>query len=162
MSYLTEKFEELSISKDKKFKNFVFIVNDKIRIKDISKKPGVYIILEKEEPIYVGSTGKGKANLRTRFQNLFYYNKKKYPNEKRPSDPFNHTLTYRLVDPNKIGRFKHPDEVRKFYLNNCSFKLVETETVQAARALEGVLILQLEPTYNKEKVLTRLKEEAYA
>lgn len=23
-----------------------------------------------------------------------------------------HTLTHRLVDPNKIGRFKHPDEVR--------------------------------------------------
>lgn len=148
LNYLTQKFEELLNSKDKRFKNFVFIVNNRIKIEDMPKKPGVYIIFEKREPIYVGSTGKGNANLKKRFHDLFYYNKKSYPNKKRPSDPFNHTLTYRLVDPNKIGRFKHPDEVMNFYLDKCSFRLVETETVQEARALESILILQLNPKYN--------------
>ena len=148
LNRLTRKFEELLDSKDRRFKDFVSIVDGKIRIKDVPKKPGLYIIFEKQEPIYVGSTGKGNANLRTRFHDLFYYNKKSYPNERKPSDPFTHTLTYRLVDPKKIGRFRHTDEVRKFYLNNCSFRLVETETVQEARALESILILQLKPKYN--------------
>ena len=148
LNYLTLKFDELLNSKDHRFKDFVFIVGDRIKIEDMPKKPGVYIIFEELEPIYIGSTGKGNANLRTRFHDLFYYNKKNYPNKKRPSDPFNHTLTYRLVDPYKIGRFEHPDEVRNFYLNECSFRLVETETVQEARALESILILQLNPKYN--------------
>lgn len=147
-NYLTTKSKELMSSDYKKFRDFVSIMGGRIKIKDIPKKPGVYTIYEDKKPMYIGSTGKGNANLKSRFHDLFYYNKKKYPDKKKPSDPFNHTLTFRLADPNKIGRFKHPEDVRYFYLNKCSFKVVETETVHEARALESILILQLRPIYN--------------
>lgn len=145
---LTTLLEELISSDLRAFADFVSIVNERIKIWGISKSPGVYIIFEGEKPVYVGSSGKGNANLRTRFHDLFYYNKSRYPDKKDPSEPFNHTLTYRLTDPNRIGRFRHPDETREFYLTKCSFKVVETKTVQEARALESILILQLQTKYN--------------
>ncbi len=145
LNNLKQKLEELLKSEKIKFKDVVSI-NDRIGIGEVPKKPGVYVIYENNKIIYVGSSGKGKANLKTRLRELFYYNKRAFPNKENPSEPFNHTLTSKLV--NDAGRFVHPDEVRKFYLDECSFRFIETETVREARALECILILQLNPIHN--------------
>lgn len=133
------KFIELLESRPRRFKDVVPI-NRQIRINGIPRKRGVYIIFEEDRIIYVGSSGKGKANLKTRFYDLFYYNKN--PESK---SPFNHTLTRKLV---KSGRFKTADEVRNFYLEKCTFSFIEMETIEQARVLEDLLILESTPFYN--------------
>jgi len=140
LGFFAEKFIELLECKQRRFKDVVSI-NDRIKIKEILKKPGVYIVFEEGEIIYVGSSGKGKANLTTRFHDLFYYNKN--PESK---SPFNHTLTRKLV---RKGRFKTADEVRNFYMEKCTFGLMEMTTIRRARVLEDLLILETAPRYNE-------------
>lgn len=149
LSRLTSLLKQLATLEFNRFSDFVSIEDGEIRIKNIPRSPGVYVIFEGKKPIYIGSTGKGAASLKTRFRDLFYVNMKRYPDSVKPSEPFNHTLTYKLTSSKKTGRFRHPDKTRKFYLTKCSFKVVETRNVNEARALESILILQLQPEYNE-------------
>ena len=139
LEIISRKFVELVESRPRRFKDVVSI-NHKIRIHGIPKEPGVYIISDEDEIIYVGSSGKGKANLKTRFRDLFYYNK-----NPESTSPFNHTLTHKLV---KSDRFGTADEVRNFYLEKCTFRLIEMDTIRQARVLEDLLILVSDPSYN--------------
>lgn len=142
LGYFTQKYEELSNSKELKFINFVS-VDPRIKVGGVPEKPGVYIIYERGKPIYVGSSGKGKANLRTRFHDLFYFN----PNPKS-KDPWNHTLSFKLMDSKKIGRFETIDQLREFYFTKCTFKFIEMRNVREAKVLEDLMILKLNPLYN--------------
>jgi hypothetical protein len=106
---------------------------------------GVYVVFEDDNPIYVGSAGKGNHVLKYRIGDLFGYS----PGAK--TNPFYHTLTRKLV--RKRGNVKDLkqalDDVRRFYLENCSFKAVETDTIDQARMLEQVFIILLgHPKYN--------------
>ncbi|MFW6111149.1 MAG: hypothetical protein ACOC6H_03840 [Thermoproteota archaeon] len=105
---------------------------------------GVYVVYEGNKPIYVGSAGKGERPLKYRIADLFCYS------SDSESDPFYHTLTEKLVkEKNMEDTQKALDEVREFYCEKCSFKVIKTGTVDLARMLEQVLIVLLgHPKYN--------------
>lgn len=141
---IKEKCVELNNSKHLDFKDFVKLDNwgPKPRLLEFI---GVYVVFEGNTPIYVGSAGKGKHVLKFRIADLFSYSPKSKTNK------FYHTLTSKLVQKQSRlkGLERALDDVRKFYLENCSFKVVRTDTIDQARMLEHVFILLLNhPKYN--------------
>lgn len=103
---------------------------------------GVYVIYHNEEPIYVGSAGKGGHVLRYRLMDLFAYS----PHAKR--NHYYHTLTKKLV---KNGDFHDRFAVWKFYRKSCTFKVIETENMDQARLLEqAFMVLYRHPKYNAQ------------
>ena len=143
LEYFAQKYKKLINSKEREFKDFVS-VDPRIKIKGVPEEPGVYIVYERGRPVYVGSSGRGKANLRTRFHDLFYFN----PNPES-KDPWNHTLSHKLMDPQKIGRFKTIDKLREFYFTKCTFRFIVMKNVREAKVLEDILILRLSPPHNE-------------
>ena len=142
MEYFAQKYKELQNSGEHRFKNFVTI-DPRIKVAGMPEKPGVYVIYENGKPIYVGSSGRGKANLGTRLHDLFYFN----PNP-RSKDPWNHTLSHKLMDPDKIGRFKTIDHLTNFYFTKCTFRYIAMKNIREAKVLENLMILKLNPRYN--------------
>ena len=118
LGYFAQKYDDLLNSKELKFKDFVS-VDPRIEIKGIPEKPGVYVIYESSMPVYVGSSGRGKTNPRKRFHDLFYFNTN--PESK---DPWNHTLSRKLMDSQKICIFKTIYQLREFYFTKCTFKFI--------------------------------------
>ena len=142
--FIREKWIEFKHSGRLDFKDFV--EQDSWRpISGQLEFKGVYIIFENDTPIYVGSAGKGNHVLKYRIGDLFGYS----PGAK--TDPFYHTLTRKLVRTRRnvkdLEQALH--DVRTFYLENCSFKVIKTDTIDQARMLEHVFIILLgHPKYN--------------
>ena len=145
LQLIKDKWAELSNSQFLDFKDF---------IEKSSWRPqggkleciGVYIIYEQRVPIYVGSAGKGNHVLKYRISDLFSYSPKS-------KNHFYHTLTKKLtIDySKKKGKttLEALDCIRRFYLEKCSFKYVQTDTIDQARMLEQVFILLLNhPKHN--------------
>lgn len=100
---------------------------------------GIYAIYEKGKGlIYIGSAGKGNHFLRYRIADLFYFSDNK----------FKHYLTEKLL--NSLKRFDGIDSIRNFYLHDCYFRVVKTDTIRQARIIEEILIYLLNPKYNQD------------
>jgi len=138
--FIKPKIKEFQRSKKINLKNI--IINNRVKGHEL-ETPGCYVIYEygKTRPIYIGSAGKGKHYLKYRIGDLFSYSQKS-------KDPFYHTLTKKLIMPNKIGRYKDIEELQEFYKEKCYLKIIETKTVREARILEDILIEILKPQYN--------------
>jgi hypothetical protein len=136
INLIKKKVKEFQNSECLNFKDFIKS-NWRPKLK-LLEHAGTYVIYENGKVIYVGSAGKGRHFLKFRIADLFY---------KGEENQFKHTLTEKLLK--KINRFKNIQEVRDFYLNSCSLKIIKTETVKEAKLLEEVLIYLLNPKYNK-------------
>jgi hypothetical protein len=143
LSFITEKWEAFQKAEYHSFNEFID-ENGKPR-RGVLKHAGVYVIYEGDKPIYVGSAGKGKRDLRCRIKDLF----KDYRG-KKGERKYYHTLTRKLLT--KYKRFKSLKEVQTFYFNDCRLKILEIETLRKSRLMEAVLINLLEPKprYNDE------------
>jgi len=135
------------------FRNFKDYINKKgTRIGKLKEHPmirdlmyaGVYCIYnEKKEIIYVGSAGLSHT-LMYRIGDLFVYNKNSKKNR------FHHTLTYKLIHDPDPKKFNNIYEVRKYYLEECRFKIIIADSDAEAHALEHLLILLFKPPFNDE------------
>jgi len=153
LTFLKNTYGELEKSEILHFQDFVDVKT--YRSKRIKSNPelkrfesaGCYVIYELDKPdrpLYIGSAGKNHG-LRNRMMNdLFSYSQTSINTN---HDPFFHSLTQKLTKSKEHGTI---DAVRDFYLNNCYFKIVKTDNLAQAIALEGFLILALRPRYNKE------------
>lgn len=144
VTYLNSKIEQLWKSRTPFSAMISFPSAYRTHIeKAVPKGPGVYVIDDNEQIIYVGSTGKNKRTLVDRFRDLFYYNTKR---GQKPYNRISHTLTYKLV----YGKWKKGNgrEVRQFYKDQCSVRYTVTEDVFEARLIEDILIRKLKPCYN--------------
>lgn len=146
---IKDKWIELINSKSLRFKDFV---KDNWGPKrGLLEFIGVYVIYEGDTPIYVGYAGKGEHVLKCRIADLFNYSPGYSGKEKHK---FYHTLTRKLVEEHKhaqrgLSLEQALDDVRKFYLMSCSFKVAKTDTIDQARMLEQVFILLIKhPKYN--------------
>jgi len=101
---------------------------------------GVYCIYDIRENkiIYIGSAGLSHT-LMYRIGDLFVYNQNSKKNQ------FHHTLTYKLKK-----EFGDIGEVKRYYLNDCRFKVIIADSDAEAHALEQLLILLFEPPFNDE------------
>ena len=142
LTLLREKIYELKKKEELNFKEIIKHETNFRGKKGVLEHPGCYVIYEKEKPIYVGSAGKGKHVLKYRMGDLFFYS------PQARDSKFKHTLTNKLLTHKEHKRFSKIDEVRDFYLNSCSVKVIETDTVEQARLIESALILKLNPKYN--------------
>lgn len=106
---------------------------------------GVYVIYEQGKPIYVGSAGKGKHTLRYRLGDLFH----DYKGQKEGERRYYHTLTRKLLK-GELKRFNSLDEVRHFFFDKCSIRILRIDSVSQAKVMESVLIELLKPMYNSE------------
>jgi len=105
---------------------------------------GVYCIYnEKKEIIYVGSAGLSHT-LMYRIGDLFVCNQNSIKSK------FHHTLTYKLIYNPDLKKFDNIYEVRKYYIEECKFKIIIADTDAEAHALEQLLILLFNPRYNNE------------
>lgn len=137
--FIKRKLEDFQSSKLYSFEEFV---DEEYRSKKgVLQYCGAYVIYEGDEPIYVGSAGKGKHHLRYRIRDLFYDYKSKTGERK-----YYHTLTRKLL--HKYKRFNSLDEVRDFYMTKCKIRIIKTDTIRQARIIEAILIYTLNPRYN--------------
>jgi len=137
---LKAKFSEFQSAEKRSFRDFVKYESNFRGRKGVLEYPGCYVIYEGDEPIYVGSAGKGTHVLKYRMGDLFSYT---------PRSGYHHTLTRKLITHKKYKRFKNIDEVREFYLNECSVKIIRTNNKQEAQLVESALVLHLNPKYNE-------------
>lgn len=145
LEYFAQKYGELINSKEREYKDFVS-VDPRIKIKGVPQEPGVYIVYERGRPVYVGSSGRGKANLRTRFHDSFYFNQN--PESK---DPWNHTLSHKLMDPQRIGRFKTIDKLRDAAFNvQKQARRTGKAVIAAITTLSPFLLWQRTPKQRRE------------
>ncbi|MEM2950626.1 MAG: hypothetical protein QXV52_05995 [Nitrososphaeria archaeon] len=138
LKIIRSKLLEYQKSESYDFREFIDEKSWRIR-KGVLNFPGAYVVFEENEPIYVGSAGKGKHLLKYRIQDLFHDYRAK--NEERK---YYHTLTSKLLK----YRFNSLNEIRNFYIKKCRIKIVETETVTQARIIETILIELLKPRFN--------------
>ena len=137
--FIRKKMEDFQSSKLYSFEEFV---DEEYRPKKgVLQYCGAYVIYEGDEPIYVGSAGKGKHYLRYRIGDLFCDYKSKTGERK-----YYHTLTRKLL--HKYKRFSSLDEVRDFYMTKCKVRIIKTDTIRQARIIEAILIYTLNPRYN--------------
>jgi len=143
LSFIREKWEAFQKSGYHLFSEFVD-ENGKPK-KGVLEHGGVYVVYEGDEPIYVGSAGKGKHVLRYRIGDLFSDYRGKGGERK-----YYHTLTRKLLTKHK--RFNSLKEVQAFYFNKCRLKILEIEPISRAKLMEAVLIniLEPKPRYNNE------------
>jgi len=143
LNFIIKKWEEFQKAEYHLFNEFVD-ENGKPK-KGVLKHVGVYVVYEGDNPIYVGSAGKGKHVLRYRIGDLFSDCRGKKGERK-----YYHTLTRKLLT--KYKRFNSLKEVQSFYFKECRLKILKTETISEARLMEAVLINLLEPKprYNSE------------
>jgi hypothetical protein len=137
---IREKWVEFNDAQSSNFKDFL---KDNLTTpkRGLLEFIGVYVVYEGSTPIYIGSAGKGKHPLKYRIADLFAY----APKSKR--SPYYHTMTKKLVEKYKM--FKSI-EVRKHYVENCSFKYIKTDSIDQARMLEQAFIILLgHPKYNE-------------
>ena len=144
LDFLRDKYEELTNSNKLQFIDLIDTttwrtkhIKDTPMIKKL-ESAGCYVIYEVENPIapiYVGVAGKNHG-VRNRINDLFFSSK---------SFNFYHSLTEKL-----IKEFGDIQKVRKFYLDKCYLKVVYVNNDSEAIALEGFLILTLDPLRNKE------------
>lgn len=121
--------------------NFNKIIKENWRARPgVAEYPGVYIIYKGNKIIYIGSAGKGNHVLRFRIGDLFFYSE-----SPRTDYRFHHYLSRKLIEK---GEFKTIGDLRNFYLNKCKIKLIETESIKEARAIEYILIAIFQPKYN--------------
>ena len=141
--FIREKWIEFNNSKRLNFRDYVKL-DTWGAISGQLEYVGVYVIFKGDKAIYVGSAGGGKHPLKYRIGDLFGYS----PGSK--SSPYYHPLTEKLVKKTGIEDPEQAlDEVRNFYLESCSFKVVKTDTIDQARMLEYVFIILLgHPEYN--------------
>lgn len=145
-NFIREKWIEFNNSSYLKFRDYVK-TNTWSVLPGKLECVGVYVIFEGGKAIYVGSAGGGKHPLKYRIGDLFGYS----PRSK--SSSYYHPLTRKLAKKIDV---KDPEqalnEVRNFYFERCSFKVVKTDTIDQARMLEYVFIILLDhPKYNTTK-----------
>ena len=137
--FLRSKYKELESAE---FLSFKDIIDPKTwRTRHLKSEPklrafesaGCYVLFKTIDKtvIYVGQAGSGH-NIRNRFNDLFYGA---------------HSLRDKLslVEGDE-------DKAREFLSDKCLFKFVKTSTTSEAVALEGFLILVLQPELNKEVI----------
>jgi len=142
LNFVREKYEEFSKAPFHSFSEFVD-ENGKPR-RGVLNYGGVYVVYEGDDPIYVGSAGKGKHVLRYRLGDLFSDYRGKQGERK-----YYHTLTKKLLE-GEYKRFNTLEEVQKFYIEKCRLKILQIEPIRKAVLMEAVLINLKEPKYNKE------------
>ena len=111
---------------------------------DVPDRPGVYVIYEGEEVLYVGMAGRnGKGSLRNRLR------------DHRSGQIVNIFAQYLFLARVQFvpeERITHPREAKAachtYIMERCSFSCAETDTGGAARALEDQLKAELLPAFN--------------
>ena len=111
---------------------------------DVPARPGVYVIYDREEVIYVGMAGRnGRGNLRNRLK------------DHSSGQPVNMFALYLFLDRVQFTakeRITHPRDAklacRAYIEERCSFSYVVTADGATARELEGRLKKGLEPSLN--------------
>jgi len=138
LNFLSEKIQEFQEATFQSFRDHVDIEKWRAIPSPMLDQPGVYIIYEEGDVIYVGATEREGRTIRDRINDLFY----------KPTfgRRFKHALTSKLI--NKLQRFGKVEDVRNYYLKKCKFKVVGTKTSRDAKLLELVLIYLLNPKYN--------------
>ena len=148
LDYIQAKLSEYEKSESHRLRDVLdvdFLERTPPRFKvqrDLFRFPGVYVMSENGAPIYVGMTGKKKRTLNDRISDLFYYS----PNNPKVANRYHHMVTGKLVI--KVHRFSTIAQVRDFYLQSCSLRVVQTQTFAQARTIEAILIEILQPQYN--------------
>jgi len=146
INFLKAKFSEFQTAEKRNFKDLVKYESRGRKgefrgRKGVLEYPGCYVIYEGDKPIYVGSAGKGGHVLKYRMGDLFFHT---------PRSGYGHNLSRKLTTNEKHKRFKNKDELREFYLNECSVKIIRTNNKQQAQLVESALILHLNnPRYNE-------------
>ena len=112
--------------------------------KAVPDKPGVYVINEGDEVIYVGMSGRnGKSNLRNRLRDHC---------SGRIVNMFAQYLFLARVQFIPDERITHPRDAKsachRYIVENCSFRYTVSEDGKQARALEDELKVALRPTLN--------------
>ncbi len=139
LNFLNEKIREFQEADFQSFREHVDVEKWRAIPSPLLDQTGVYIIYEEGDVIYVGGTEREGRTIRDRINDLFY--------KPTPGRRFKHTLTSKLI--NKLKRFRNVDEIRNYYLQRCTFKVIGTKNTRDARLLEAVLIYLLNPRYNK-------------
>ncbi|HTR55610.1 MAG TPA: hypothetical protein VMJ10_33265 [Kofleriaceae bacterium] len=110
----------------------------------VPDEPGVYVIYDLEEVIYVGMAGRdGKGSLRSRLKDHA---------SGQIVNMFAQYLFLARVQFESSDRITHPRDakaaVRKYLQTRCSFRYVTTASAAEARKLEQQLKMQLGPVLN--------------
>lgn len=106
--------------------------------------PGVYVISDRDEVIYVGMAGRnGKGSLRKRLK------------DHRSGQIVNMFAQYLFLDRVQFvseERITRPENAKiachAYVTGRCSFRFVTTETGEQARELEQRFRVELRPTFN--------------
>ena len=124
-------------------------LSDPIHFRDVDwtsvpEKPGVYVINEGDEVIYVGMSGRnGKGNLHNRLRDHC---------SGQIVNMFAQYLFLARVQFIPDERITHPREAKaachRYIVENCSFRYMIAEDGKQARALEDELKAELRPTLN--------------
>ena len=112
--------------------------------KDVPASPGVYVIYDKDEVIYVGMSGRnGKGNLRNRLRDHC---------SGQIVNMFAQYLFLARVQFLSGDRITHPRDAKaachEYIIDRCAFRYRVAEDGKRARALEGQLKTELSPTLN--------------
>jgi len=120
-----------------------------VRFKDVSwtdvpDKPGVYVILDQEEVVYVGMAGRnGKGSIRNRLRDHA---------SGQIVNMFAQYLFLARVQFLGADRVSHPREAkvacRNYIRERCAFRYKTTADASEARTLEGALKISLRPALN--------------
>jgi excinuclease UvrABC nuclease subunit len=124
-------------------------LSDRIAFKDVDwtqvpESPGVYVIHDNEEVIYVGMSGRnGKGTLRSRLRDHC---------SGQIVNMFAQYLFLARIQPTSSGQITHPRDAqracRDYIASRCSFRYGVTEDAAQARQLEKELKAELKPTLN--------------
>ena len=111
---------------------------------EVPASPGVYVIYDKDEIIYVGMSGRnGKGNLRSRLRDH---------SSGQMVNMFAQYLFLARVQFVPRERIKHPNDAKKachrYVVDRCSFRYVVTDDGSQARELDNRLKAELKPTLN--------------
>lgn len=138
LSFLREKVEEFERAQMQNFREHINMKTWRAIRSHLLDQPGVYVIYDGDRIIYVGATEKEGRFIRYSIGDLFYY-------RPPPSERFKHSLTRKLIE--KYRCFTNIQEVRDYYIQRCSFKVVGTPTSRDAKLLEAALTRLLKPHY---------------
>ena len=112
--------------------------------KDVPASPGVYVIYDKDEVIYVGMSGRnGKGNLRNRLRDHC---------SGQIVNMFAQYLFLARVQFIPGDRITHPRDAKsachEYIVDHCSFRYGVAADGKEARTLEAGLKAELKPTLN--------------
>jgi excinuclease UvrABC nuclease subunit len=112
--------------------------------KSVPDSPGVYVILDHDEIVYVGMAGRnGRGGLRNRLRDHA---------SGQIVNMFAQYLFLARVQFLSAERVTHPrvakDACRRYITDRCSFRYFATDSAATARALEVSLKRSLNPTLN--------------